>query len=339
MLHVLVDQVAGTSYHDSAIKWALITSNMLTLLVSSSVASASPTVAPRAKANLIWLMSDSFDGRFLDPGSAQWAQVDLPNLRQLADGGTNYVRTYANSPQCVPSRTSMMMGRHTHNIGAWSNSMGLAHRFNPDFVAPKGFCDTAFNRTDCEWRRAINEASEGDNELSKVDAACHAAWNYTICRHMANRWQPNVNSSTPDVLRVLRDSGVDVRVYGKVDIGFGFLDEFPNATADGFHGGPAMCVQTRSADIRGATKPDPRDITDDNDDNVHPEDWKHIDMCLEWLGSHDPSEGGWLLHCSINIPHPPFKTNAPQKTENKILKNRYLQNPSIANYLFERSTF
>ena len=33
-------------------------------------------------------------------------------------------------------------------------------------------------------------------------------------------------------------------------------------------------------------------------------------MCVEWLDSHDPSESGWLLHCSINIPHPPFHTNA-----------------------------
>ena len=282
---------------------------MLTLVLTS-VASASPTAASRAKPNLIWLMSDSFDGRFLDPGSAEWTQVHLPNLRSLANSGTNYVRTYANSPQCVPSRTSMMMGRHTHHIGAWNNNMGLAHRLNPSFVAPQGFCETAFNRSDCERRQAINQASASEHNLAKIDAGCHAAWNLTVCHHMASRWQQNVNSSTPDVLRALRDSGVDVRVFGKVDIGFGFLDEFPNATQDGFHGGATMSAQTRSADIRGPTKPDPRDITSTEDGVVFPQDWQHIDMCVEWLDSHDPSESGWLLHCSINIPHPPFHTNA-----------------------------
>ena len=286
--------------------------NMAVVSASPAVTSASAyaQASPRANvANLIWLMSDSFDGRFLDPGSAQWAQVHLPNLRSLADSGTNYVRTYANSPQCVPSRTSMMMGRHTHHIGAWNNGMGLAHRFNPSFVAPPGWCETAMNRTDCELRRAINEAHGRDN-LGKVDAACHSSWNYTTCRHMAHVWQSNVSSATPDVLRALRDAGVDVRVYGKVDIGFGLLDEFPNATVGGFHGGPTMSIQTRSADIRGPTKPDPRSITQTDDDHVHPEDWKTVEMCIEWLGGHDPKESGWLLHCSINIPHPPFNTNA-----------------------------
>jgi arylsulfatase A-like enzyme len=262
-------------------------------------------------ANLLWLMSDSFDGRFLDPTAPQWHQVGLPNLRALASQGTNFVRTYANSPQCVPSRCSMMMGRMTHHIGAYSNSMGLAYRYDPSFVAPKDSCRLAFNVSLCEAMQDNAAAGAPQQQKEYVDKQCKVAWNQSICHHMVEQWQPNVSHSTPDVLRALRDrGGVDVRVFGKVDIGFGFLEEFPNATASGFHGGPTMSVQTRSADIHGPTKPDPRSITSTDDDHVHPEDWHMVDRCVEWLRSHDPQKRGWLLHCSVNIPHPPFDTNA-----------------------------
>ena len=272
-------------------------------------------------ANLLWLMSDSFDGRFLDPAAPQWHQVALPNLRALASRGTNYVRTYANSPQCVPSRSSMMMGRHTHHIGAYSNSMGLAYRYDPSFVAPLHACANAFNMSLCEsMQRGYStaaqtgegtEAGHGLIQKEYVDKQCKVKWNQSICHHMAGQWQSGVNHTTPDVLRALRDFGkVDVNVYGKVDIGFGFLEEFANATQDGFHGGPTMSIHTRSADIHGPTKPDPRSITRTDDDHVHPEDWAMIDRCIEWFATHDPRKRGWLLHCSVNIPHPPFETNA-----------------------------
>ena len=263
----------------------------------------SPTLSAAAPAsNLLWLMSDSFDGRFFDPSAPQWDQVDLPNLRALAAKGSNFVRTYANSPQCVPSRCSMMTGRHTHHIGAWSNSMGLAHRFNDSTAARGRSCASAFNVTDCE-------ATRDQPVVSPTDEHCKTAWNQSICEQIKS-WQPNVSTATPDILRGLRNGGVDVAVFGKVDIGFGFLEEFENATVDGWHGGAMMSVQTRSADIRGPTKPDPRDMTSTTNDNVHGEDWTMVDRCLEWLGGHDAARDGWLLHCSLNIPHPPFQTNA-----------------------------
>ena len=71
-----------------------------------------------------------------------------------------------------------------------------------------------------------------------------------------------------------------------------------------------MAVQTRSADIRGPTKENPMSITHTNVNNVHPEDWAMVDNCIDWLHSHDPSKENWLMHCSLNIPHPPFQTNA-----------------------------
>ena len=69
---------------------------------------------PREKRrnNILFLMSDSHDGRTLDPTDATvFPAQHLPNLRRLASRGTNFVRTYAHSPQCTPSRSSMYTGR------------------------------------------------------------------------------------------------------------------------------------------------------------------------------------------------------------------------------------
>ena len=72
-------------------------------------------------------MTDSMDGRVVDPGAVEAQAVELPFLRDFfAKQGTNFVRSYSNSPQCVPSRSSMCTGRRTDQIEAWSNEKGLA---------------------------------------------------------------------------------------------------------------------------------------------------------------------------------------------------------------------
>ena len=76
--------------------------------------------------NILFLMCDSMDGRVVDPTSPVSKYVRTPNLDRLAAEGVNFVRTYAASPQCVPSRTSMLAGRRTDQIRAFSNGNGLA---------------------------------------------------------------------------------------------------------------------------------------------------------------------------------------------------------------------
>ena len=53
-----------------------------------------------------------------------------------AHSGVNFVKTYAASPQCVPSRTTMLTGRRTDHIQAWSNSQALP-------ASPTGTLDPA----------------------------------------------------------------------------------------------------------------------------------------------------------------------------------------------------
>jgi len=84
-------------------------------VVASTSAMALPT-ASEEKRNILFLMCDSMDGRVLDPTSPVSSRLSMPNLRALAKEGTNFLKTYAESPQCVPSRASMFTGRYTHEI-------------------------------------------------------------------------------------------------------------------------------------------------------------------------------------------------------------------------------
>ena len=237
-----------------------------------------PAVAP---ANVLFLMCDSMDGRVLDPTSPLYERLEMPNLRKLAASGVNFVKMYASSPQCVPSRTTMLAGRRTDHIEAWSNSQALP-------AAPDG----------------------------TLDPACISAYSKEQCAS----WAPasNLKSTFVDAME---DVGCEVCLYGKVDIGADLVErkDEANATVPGYHGGPTMSITGRSADIRKPTKPDPVSITRDNDNNVHPEDWKMVHKCLEWLKDHKPFDAmrdsatdykTWMLYCSVNIPHPAFQTNA-----------------------------
>ena len=250
-----------------------------------------PGPANHSRPNVLFLMCDSMDGRVLDPSSPVYQRLQMPNLRKLAARGVNFVNTYAASPQCVPSRTTMFTGRRTDQVKTWSNGQGVAG------VPSSGTLDTV-----C---------------LADYDEETCAAW----------QREQNVTATLLDSLRLLQ---YEMHLYGKVDVGAGILNDpdETNATCDGYHGGPTLDILTRTADIRRATKADPLKITNDQDNNVHAEDWKMLPKCVEFLKSHATEKAAqaagsaasastlgsfatsWVLYCSINIPHPAFDTNA-----------------------------
>ena len=224
-------------------------------------------------------------------GSCQTPLTAASSIRALQSGPrftptralpTAAPTTLAHMPtsQCVPSRTSMMMG-HTHHIGAWNNNMGLAHRLNPSFVGRKA--RNAFNRSDCERRQAINQASASEHNGKDRRGLPRCMEPHRL--PPASRWQQNVNSSTPDVLVrcVIRGGRASsVRWTSASASSTSSPTRHKMASTVG-----AMSAQTRSADIRGPTKLI-GDITSTEDGVVFPQDWQHIDMCVEWLDSHDP---------------------------------------------------
>lgn len=64
----------------------------------------------------------------MDGRALRWAghpAASTPNLDRLAARGVGFRNAYCNNPQCVPSRSSLVSGRHTHEIGGWNNFKGL----------------------------------------------------------------------------------------------------------------------------------------------------------------------------------------------------------------------
>jgi arylsulfatase K len=75
------------------------------------------------KPNILVIHCDSMSGRAM--GWVGHPAAHTPNLDRLAGRGVGFANNYCNSPQCVPSRASLVSGRHTHSIAAWNNFKGL----------------------------------------------------------------------------------------------------------------------------------------------------------------------------------------------------------------------
>jgi hypothetical protein len=116
-------------------------------MVLATLAVPAMVMATPPPPNILFLMCDSMDGRVIDPTSPVSKMVATPNLDQLATTGVNFIRTYAASPQCVPSRTSMLAGRRTDQIRAFSNGNGLAG--DPSGKLDK-MCLKVYDREVCE---------------------------------------------------------------------------------------------------------------------------------------------------------------------------------------------
>ncbi len=252
---------------------------IISLLLCVALTSGGPTGGAASSTwggdvNILFLMCDSMDGRVVDPTSPVSKRMRTPFFDSLAAEGVNFVNTYAASPQCVPSRTTMLAGRRSDQTRTWSNGKGFG-------MSPDG----------------------------NIDAACMQKFDEETCR----AWGKEQNLTATFFHSLKNAAGYDVEVFGKVDVGAGVSKDFgSHVTADGFHGGPSLPILTRSADIRRPTKENPMSITNDSDNHVHPEDWKMISNCIDWLnqrGESSAPQDNWMLYCSLNIPHPPFDSN------------------------------
>lgn len=71
------------------------------------------------KPNIILIVSDQHRSDFM--GCAGKKVVETPTLDKMAAEGIHFTNHYCNSPLCVPSRMSMMTGRHPHHTGVFGN--------------------------------------------------------------------------------------------------------------------------------------------------------------------------------------------------------------------------
>ncbi len=157
---------------------------------SDSGADAAAGIAPTSARppNIIFLQTDSMDGRLLDPTSPYFYKLKAKGFKDyLVDGGASFARHYTNSPQCVPSRTSMMTSRYVHEIGSTNNGQGFAR----------------------------------STLTGKLDSSCVAVWDEATCAEFADR--QNVSATIVDVMR---DAGYALHLFGRFDTGAGILDDY-----------------------------------------------------------------------------------------------------------------
>lgn len=77
----------------------------------------------RDRPNILYIQSDQHNPAVM--GNAGDSVVSTPHLDRLAARGTAFSNAYCASPICVPSRVSMLTGRHPHENRVWTNSHGL----------------------------------------------------------------------------------------------------------------------------------------------------------------------------------------------------------------------
>lgn len=72
------------------------------------------------KPNILFILSDQHNASIL--GCAGNDVIQTPNLDRLAEDGVRFEQAYCQNPLCVPSRSSLLTGRYSRNIGIYTNT-------------------------------------------------------------------------------------------------------------------------------------------------------------------------------------------------------------------------
>ena len=80
---------------------------------------------PAKKPNIIFVHTDSWDGRVLGCLGHPVMKKATPNIDGLARRGTVFRNTYCSHPICCPSRANMWSGTYTFRCESWNNYKGL----------------------------------------------------------------------------------------------------------------------------------------------------------------------------------------------------------------------
>lgn len=242
-------------------------------LFSALLASALAAPLP----NIIWLQSDSFDGRLLDPTDAlMYSKLQLDTFKRnwLTDA-TIFTRHYTNSPQCVPSRTGMMTGRYVHTQFTTNNGQGIAF----------------------------------STKTGALDENCVLYWGRPWCAAAAARQREAGVHTT--LLDLAAAQGYDLALFGRFDAGAGILQDYPGATGDGYHDGPELGILARGAGVWGEIDLEPYNKTDDGDSDPYQADVKKQGEAIAWLEARSPrAPAPFFLWLGMLCPHPPYNSNS-----------------------------
>ncbi|MCA1809939.1 MAG: sulfatase-like hydrolase/transferase [Kiritimatiellia bacterium] len=104
----------------------------------------------KQKSNIVFIHTDSMDGRVMGCMGHPAMRHATPNIDRLAAEGVIFRNAYSNNPICCPSRASMLSGAFTHHCEAWNNHKGL-EADTPTFLdhlEQAGYRNTVLGKTD-----------------------------------------------------------------------------------------------------------------------------------------------------------------------------------------------
>jgi len=93
--------------------------------------------------NILFIQTDSQDGRVMGCAGHPAMARATPNLDALARRGVRFRNAYTNNPICCPARAVMWSGTYTHHCEGWNNYKGL----EPDQPTFRTHLDAAGYRT------------------------------------------------------------------------------------------------------------------------------------------------------------------------------------------------
>jgi arylsulfatase A-like enzyme len=96
-----------------------VASTALSLLGCQAGTSETETQQARERPNVLFIAVDDLND-WIEPLGGH-PQARTPALDRLATQAVNFTRNYSTSPDCLPSRTSVLTGLHTYRSGVYSN--------------------------------------------------------------------------------------------------------------------------------------------------------------------------------------------------------------------------
>src|SRR5688500_812202 len=102
-------------------------SSASTALFSSFLLAATPQFAaePANRPNIVLLFADDLGSS--DLSSYGCEDIKTPAIDSLGRQGIRLTRFYSNSPECTPSRTALLTGRHPQRVGGLECAIGLGN--------------------------------------------------------------------------------------------------------------------------------------------------------------------------------------------------------------------
>jgi arylsulfatase A-like enzyme len=107
--------------------------------VAATAAPALPQATPESRPNIVVFVGDDLGWR--DAGPYGNAAIRTPNIDRLAQSGLRVTYAFGTSPQCSPSRISILSGKYPHATGAEDlhTPLPAAERLLPFHLQAQGY--------------------------------------------------------------------------------------------------------------------------------------------------------------------------------------------------------